>query len=119
GRPVKMLNVEIKARIAALAKPARDIPDQEIVERIMVGMAIELAHALEEGIVASPQEADVALLYGVGFPAFRGGLARWMDTVGAEALCRMADKYVAELGPLYGVTDRQREMAKHAGTFYS
>ena len=118
GRPSKVANPDTRARIAALAKPARQFPEQQVVERIMVGMAIELAQALEEGIVASPQEADVALLYGVGFPAFRGGLARWMDTVGLEAFCRMADQYVAELGPLYRVTGRQRDMARRAATFY-
>ena len=119
GRPKKALNAEAKAGIAALARPARSFTDDEIVERIMVAMGIELAHALEENIVASPQEADVALLYGVGFPAFRGGLARWMDTVGAEAFCAMADKYVGELGALYRVTGRQRDMARRAGRFYS
>jgi 3-hydroxyacyl-CoA dehydrogenase/enoyl-CoA hydratase/3-hydroxybutyryl-CoA epimerase/enoyl-CoA isomerase len=82
-------------------------------------LAIELAHALEEGIVASPEEADVALLYGVGFPSFRGGLARWMDFIGLDALCRTADRYASELGPLYRVTDRQRDMAAHVRTFYS
>lgn len=119
GRPTKAVNREAKARIGALSEPARKFASEEIVERVMVGMAIELAHALEEGIVASPAEADVALLYGVGFPPFRGGLARWMDAVGLEEFCKMADKYVAGLGPLYGVTDRQRDMAAHARTFYS
>ena len=31
----------------------------------------------------------------------------------------MADKYTAELGPLYEVTDRQREMAENSETYYS
>jgi 3-hydroxyacyl-CoA dehydrogenase / enoyl-CoA hydratase / 3-hydroxybutyryl-CoA epimerase / enoyl-CoA isomerase len=119
GQSSKRVNPEAKARIAGMAQPIRKFSDQEIVERIMVGMAIELAHALEEGIVASPEEADVALLYGVGFPSFRGGLARWMDSVGLDAFCRTADRYASELGPLYRVTDRQRDMAAHVRTFYS
>jgi 3-hydroxyacyl-CoA dehydrogenase/enoyl-CoA hydratase/3-hydroxybutyryl-CoA epimerase/enoyl-CoA isomerase len=119
GQPPKLVNPEAKARIAETAQPIRKFSDQEIVERIMVGMAIELAYALEEGIVASPEEADVALLYGVGFPSFRGGLARWMDFVGLDAFCRTADRYASELGPLYRVTDRQRDMAAHVRTFYS
>jgi 3-hydroxyacyl-CoA dehydrogenase/enoyl-CoA hydratase/3-hydroxybutyryl-CoA epimerase/enoyl-CoA isomerase len=84
----------------------------------MVPMAIEMALALEENIVASPQEGDVALLYGVGFPRFRGGVARWMDTVGMQAFCDMADKYTDELGSLYEVTDRQRQMAANIETYY-
>ena len=69
-------------------------------------------------IIASPQEGDVALLYGVGFPTFRGGVVRWMDTVGLQAFVDMADKYTDELGPLYEVTARQREMAANTETYY-
>lgn len=118
GRPSKVVNDEVKARVAELAKPAKVFTETEIVERLMIPMAIEMAFALEENIVASPQEGDVALLYGVGFPAFRGGVARWMDTIGLKVFCDIADKYTDELGPLYGVTARQREMAVHTETYY-
>jgi 3-hydroxyacyl-CoA dehydrogenase/enoyl-CoA hydratase/3-hydroxybutyryl-CoA epimerase/enoyl-CoA isomerase len=119
GRPSRLVNDEVKARITSLAKPTRVFTEKEIVERLMVPMAIEMAFALEENIVASPEEGDVGLLYGVGFPAFRGGVARWMDTVGLKAFCDMADLYTDELGSLYEVTARQREMAANAGTYYS
>jgi len=112
------VNDEVKARITELARPARDFTEDEIIERIMVPMAIEMALALEDDIVASPEEGDVALLYGVGFPQFRGGVARWMDAVGLQAFCNMADKYTDELGPLYEVTARQREMAANNETYY-
>ena len=118
GRRSKAVNEEARAMVTKLAKPAREFSEAEIVERIMVPMAIEMALSLEEDIVASPEEADVSLLYGVGFPAFRGGVARWMDTVGLQAFCDMADKYTAELGPLYEVTARQREMAANGETYY-
>ena len=118
GRRSRVVNDEVKARITELARPARDFTEDEIVERIMVPMSIEMALALEEDIVASPEEGDVSLLYGVGFPTFRGGVARWMDTVGLQAFCDMADKYTDELGPLYEVTARQREMAANSETYY-
>jgi len=118
GRRSRVVNDEVKARITELARPARDFTEDEIIERIMVPMAIEMALALEDDIVASPEEGDVALLYGVGFPQFRGGVARWMDAVGLQAFCNMADKYTDELGPLYEVTARQREMAANNETYY-
>jgi 3-hydroxyacyl-CoA dehydrogenase/enoyl-CoA hydratase/3-hydroxybutyryl-CoA epimerase/enoyl-CoA isomerase len=118
GRPSKVVNDEVKAKVTELAKPSKVFSEAEIVERLMIPMAIEMAFALEEDIVASPEEADVSLLYGVGFPRFRGGVARWMDTVGLQAFCDMADKYTAELGPLYEVTARQRQMAANGGTYY-
>jgi 3-hydroxyacyl-CoA dehydrogenase/enoyl-CoA hydratase/3-hydroxybutyryl-CoA epimerase/enoyl-CoA isomerase len=118
GRPSKVVNDEVKAKVTELAKPSKVFSEAEIVERLMIPMAIEMAFALEEDIVASPEEADVSLLYGVGFPRFRGGVARWMDTVGLQAFCDMADKYTAELGPLYEVTARQRQMAANNGAYY-
>lgn len=118
GKPVKHCNDAVKAKIQSLASPAREFTDEQIVERMMVPMAIEMAHALESEIVASPAEGDIALLYGVGFPAFRGGLARWMDTIGLKALCAMAEKYVDELGALYQVTAGQRQMADSGERYY-
>ena len=118
GRPSKVVNDEVKARVSSLAKPAREFTTDEVVERLMVPMAIEMAFALEEKIIASPEEGDVALLYGVGFPPFRGGVARWMDTMGLQAFCEIADKYTPALGALYEVTARQREMAVNKETYY-
>jgi 3-hydroxyacyl-CoA dehydrogenase/enoyl-CoA hydratase/3-hydroxybutyryl-CoA epimerase/enoyl-CoA isomerase len=119
GRRSRVVNEDVKARIAEQAKPAREFAETEIVERMMVPTGIEMALALEEKIVDSPEEADVALLYGVGFPRFRGGVARWMDTIGLQAFCTMADQYTNELGTLYEATVRQREMAANSETYYS
>ena len=80
-------------------------------------MATEMARCLEEGVVASPAEADVALLNGVGFPAFRGGLVRWMDEVGLAKLCQLSDRYAA-LGEGYQATPTMRAMAASDSTYY-
>ena len=80
-------------------------------------MAIELARCLEEGIVETPAEADLALLYGVGFPPFRGGVFRWMDTVGMAYIVEQSEKY-AYLGKAYEVTERMREMLSNSETYY-
>lgn len=119
GRRLRVVNDEVKVKVAELAKPTRDFTETEIIERIMIPIAIEMAFALEENIVASPEEGDISLIYGVGFPPFRGGVARWMDTVGLKQFCAMADQYVGELGPLYEVTARQRKMATKAETYYN
>jgi len=63
-------------------------------------------------------EADMSLQYGLGFPAFRGGVFRWVDRVGVDKICEMADKY-KDLGGLYEVTEGLREMAKAGKKYYS
>ncbi len=60
--------------------------DRDIFDRAMLNMVNEAAYALDEGIVASAAELDLAMIMGTGFPPFRGGLLRWADTVGTKAI---------------------------------
>ena len=57
------------------------------------------------------------MLFGVGFPPFRGGLFRWMDTVGLAHIKEMSDKF-AHLGKAYELTDRMNEMRANGETYY-
>ena len=82
----------------------REFSEREIVARMMVPMATELARCLEEGVVASAAEADMALIYGLGFPPFRGGIFRWLDIIGLPAFAAMAEPYES-LGELYQLTE--------------
>lgn len=47
---------------------------------------LPVAIARCSGIVDKPADLDVAMVMGMGFPAFRGGLIFWADLVGAGAL---------------------------------
>jgi 3-hydroxyacyl-CoA dehydrogenase len=49
-------------------------------------MLAEAARALEEHVVASARELDLATVFGMGFAPFRGGLLAWADTLGARAV---------------------------------
>ncbi|NHI02154.1 fatty acid oxidation complex subunit alpha FadB [Oceanimonas sp. MB9] len=95
----------------------RTFEQDDIVARMMVPMVNEVVRCLEENIIASPAEADMALVYGLGFPPFRGGVFRWLDTLGLNAYLTMADRHTG-LGPLYQVSDRLRHMAQNGETFY-
>lgn len=117
GRRVKVVDDVAIEMLAGAFGPAKQFDEQEIVDRLMVAMATELVHCLDEGIVASPAEADMAFIYGVGFPAFRGGLCRWMDEVGLAEICARGDKY-ASLSPLYAPTDSMRKKAAAGGSWY-
>lgn len=90
--------------------PTADFSAEQIIARMMVPMILETVRCLEEGIVASPAEADMALVYGLGFPPFRGGVFRYLETIGLDTFIAMADE-LAHLGPLYQVTDGMRALA--------
>ena len=90
----------------------------EIITRLMIPMVNEVVRCLEEGIVDSAAEADMGLIYGLGFPPFRGGPIRYLETVGISNFIEMADKY-AHLGEIYQVTSGMREMAKSGKSYFT
>lgn len=53
-----------------------------IQERLMAVMLAEAKAVLRDGIVASEDDIDVAMIFGTGFPPFRGGLVKWARDTG-------------------------------------
>jgi 3-hydroxyacyl-CoA dehydrogenase/enoyl-CoA hydratase/3-hydroxybutyryl-CoA epimerase len=74
--------------------PGRD----ETRDRPLLAMVNEAARALQEGIVASAQEADLALILGTGFPPFRGGLLSWADSRGIRVIHDMLAEFARRHG---------------------
>jgi len=91
GRPRK------KGRNPARPKPAGrlDLAPEAVVDRLVLAMLNEAARALAEEVVAGPRELDLATVFGMGFPPFRGGLLRYADARGlpnvVEALKAIAE----------------------------
>lgn len=119
GKPVKHHAADCHALIARVQPNGRrTFTDQEIVERLMLPMVIEAAIALEEGVVATPAELDMALLLGIGFPRHAGGVLKYADWLGMEHVLALSDKY-AHLGPPYVATPGMRRMAARGTGFYA
>jgi len=118
GKPKKVVSQEAYDLIAPETAKIKEFDKEEIIARMMIPMATELARCLEEGIVGSAPEADMALIYGVGFPPFRGGIFRWIDNMGVDKFVAMCDQY-KDLGKLYEATDAQREMAASGDKYYT
>ena len=118
GKPKKVRDEAAIELVKGVARETREFSDEEIISRMMVPLCLEAVRCLEDDIVASPAEADMALIYGIGFPPFRGGALRYIDAMGVEAFVKLADGLAEELGPLYAPTERLREMAAAGETFY-
>jgi 3-hydroxyacyl-CoA dehydrogenase/enoyl-CoA hydratase/3-hydroxybutyryl-CoA epimerase/enoyl-CoA isomerase len=116
GRPKKSPDPETAELIKDVVAARKEFAPEEIVARCMVPMVNEVARCLEEKIVASPQEADMALIYGIGFPPFRGGACRYVDQTGAANFVALADKYAA-LGKQYEPPKLLRDMATSGKKF--
>ena len=117
GKPKKLTNPAMDAVINSVQAEQRDFSDAEIVERMMVAMCLESVRCLEDGIVDSAIEVDMGLILGLGFPAFRGGALRYVDSLGTSAFCDIADKY-GELGDIYKPTETMRVKGAAGETYY-
>ncbi|MEA3102711.1 fatty acid oxidation complex subunit alpha FadB, partial [Caballeronia mineralivorans] len=96
GKTEKKTSPDAHALVATLQPPSRrDFSDSEIMERMMLPMLVESAAALEEGVVATPAELDMALLLGLGFPAYAGGPMKYADWLGLRQVVALCDKYSA------------------------
>jgi 3-hydroxyacyl-CoA dehydrogenase / enoyl-CoA hydratase / 3-hydroxybutyryl-CoA epimerase / enoyl-CoA isomerase len=117
GKLAKVADTEVVDILKPTVQGSIEISDEDIVARMMIPMATELTRCLDEGIVDTAAEADMALVYGTGFPPFRGGVFRWIDYIGAQTFCDMAAKFTA-LGALYYVPESLKSKAVNSQKFY-
>ncbi|WP_396586347.1 fatty acid oxidation complex subunit alpha FadB [Bermanella sp. R86510] len=110
GKPKKVFDESVLELLAPVCAETKDFDADDIIARCMIPMCIETVRCLEEGIVDTAAEADMGLIFGIGFPPFRGGALRYIDTIGLDKFIELADKF-QDLGPLYHVTDKMRDMA--------
>ncbi|MBH2002972.1 MAG: fatty acid oxidation complex subunit alpha FadB, partial [Moraxellaceae bacterium] len=95
----------------------REFDNQEIIDRMMLAFCNETVRCLEDNIVATASEADMAMIMGVGFPPFRGGPCRYIDQTGVAEYVALCDKY-AHLGKAYEAPQMLRDMAANNKKFY-
>ncbi|HEY6051961.1 MAG TPA: 3-hydroxyacyl-CoA dehydrogenase NAD-binding domain-containing protein, partial [Thermoanaerobaculia bacterium] len=101
-------------------EPAEKPPstDAEIQDRLVLLMVNEAAFCLEEGVVARPEKLDLAMIFGTGFPPFRGGLLRHADSLSAGWIAGRLDELARRLGPRFAPAPLLQRLAGEDGSFY-
>jgi len=89
-----------------------------VIERTIFAMVNEAALILEEKIVATAGELDLAMIMGTGFPPFRGGLLRYADSLGLPYILARLDELSSRLGPRFKPNDALKRIAERDGKFY-
>jgi len=117
GKSKKLVDEETYELLKPHVKEKQEFAEDEIIARMMVPLCMETVRCLEDNIVEAPADADMGLIYGIGFPPFRGGALRYIDDMGVAKFVELADKY-AHISPLYEPTEKLREMAKNGETFF-
>jgi len=117
GKEKKEKQVD-EAVYALLGWQAKPIADEEIVERCWMQMLNETARCIEEGIISNPADIDIGVIFGFGFPPFRGGLLREADRVGLATIVEKLNGYAARYGARLEPAELLRSMAREGETFY-
>lgn len=100
--------------------PTNKLSEKESIERGIFTMVNEAALALiEERIVERPEEVDLAMIMGTGFPPFRGGLLRYADGLGSQYIASELEIYAARSGQRLKPSQPLAHMAKTDRKFYS
>jgi 3-hydroxyacyl-CoA dehydrogenase len=92
---VEQLIVETSARLGVTR---RKFDNKEIVERLLFPVVNEGARVLEEGMAARPGDIDVIWVFGYAFPAWRGGIMHWADTLGLPYIRDRLIEFAARTG---------------------
>ena len=122
GRPKKMPDAEVATLLAPVIEGSETLDEATIVDSMMIPMCLESVRCLEDGIAATATDIDLALIYGVGFPPFRGGALHYIDDIGIDKFVARADELAAAAGPLeamYLPTEKLREMAANGDAFFA
>ena len=107
---------------AALRVPAPErssVPLDVIAERLLLPMVNEAAYCLEEDVVSGPGKLDLAMIFGTGFPPFRGGLLRHADALKADRVLARLSDLSERFGPRFTPAQTIRRLAGAGEGFYS
>ncbi len=95
----------------------RKFTPEELTDRLFLPMLVEATRVLADGLVRDVRDVDLALIFGIGFPPFRGGLFFWADQVGTAVIVEKLRKY-APLGKRFEATPMLVKLAQTNGKFY-
>ena len=117
-KKTKSFNPEIYSILGITPDPHK-LAEEEILERCILPMINVASRCLEEGIVSSPEEVDLGMIMGTGFPPFRGGLLRYADALGASTIVNRLKHYEAKFGERFSPAKSLVTRAENAQKFYS
>lgn len=121
GAKARVPNPDVMALIAAeraeLGAPSHDFTEDQIVRRYMAAMVNEAAKVVGEGIARRPLDVDMTLLFGYGFPRYRGGPLMWADIVGLPELLADIEGYAQQDAAFWAAAPLLKELVASGKTF--
>lgn len=105
--------------IQKLIKNNTTISKDEIVNRTIFIMVNEASRCLEESIIKKTNYLDFAMIAGTGFPAFRGGLLKYADSIGIAKIVETLENYKERYGDRFTPSDLLYKLRDEQKNFYN
>ena len=102
----------------AVGGQRQPIPADEMAQRCVLAMVNEAALCLEEGILRTPRDGDIGAVFGIGFPPFRGGPFRYVDSVGAHQIVEQLEDLNARFTGRFAPSGILLDAASARRSFY-
>ncbi len=99
-------------------KASGRVSSEEIQMRCSLAFVNEAIHCYGEGILRSARDGDIGAIFGLGFPPFRGGPFRYVDTVGPAEILRRIEGYHERIGKRWAPAPALVELARAGKTFH-
>jgi 3-hydroxyacyl-CoA dehydrogenase/enoyl-CoA hydratase/3-hydroxybutyryl-CoA epimerase len=91
---------------------------EEVLKRMTMVMINEASRCLEEGIVDSPSSVDIGMIFGTGFPPFRGGVLRYADSLGLGNVLKELEDLRNKYGLRFTPSSLMEKMGREGKKFY-
>jgi 3-hydroxyacyl-CoA dehydrogenase/enoyl-CoA hydratase/3-hydroxybutyryl-CoA epimerase len=96
----------------------KSFPVAEIQERLTLQFCNEAVLCLQEGIIRSARDGDIAAIFGLGFAPFHGGPFRYLDKVGAADAVKRLQALEVRFGTRFAPAAMLVDMAKRGTRFH-
>jgi 3-hydroxyacyl-CoA dehydrogenase/enoyl-CoA hydratase/3-hydroxybutyryl-CoA epimerase len=98
--------------------PRREMDETEMQHRISLMMVNEAVYCLQEGTISAPDVGDIGAILGLGFPPFRGGPFRYIDSCGAAGIVNIMENLAGKHGRRFTPAPLLADMARKNKKFY-
>ncbi len=91
---------------------------QHLIDRMLIRAINEAAYIMEEKVCDRPWDMDLAMVYGCGFPPYKGGLLRYADNLGLDNILSKFQRYNRNYGERFRPAKLIQKMARNNENFY-
>lgn len=110
---------DVNEKIYTWQKSKKHFTSPEIVSRCIYIMINEASRILEENIVEDAQTVDLAMIAGMGFPPYKGGLLKYADEIGIKEIVTELKRLKELHGKRFEPSKLLRTLDKQNKTFYT